>query len=160
VPKSAKYQRRWLGDIRAVRGTSHERKLTMSELQELRRRLFAGEDFRAVAKVYGYNWRSMARIIRRTGGCLPRVRQRSPLRLSLCEREEISRGIGLEESCRSIARRLGRAPSTVSREIASKGKRREYRAWWGDELAMRWARRPKPGRLASPGRLRDEVRAC
>ena len=47
--------------------------------------------------------------------------KRSPLRLSLAEREEISRGLAGGESLRSIARRLGRAPSTVSREVAAHG---------------------------------------
>jgi Helix-turn-helix domain len=51
----------------------------------------------------------------------PRVPEpnRSPLRLSLAEREEISRGLAAGESLRVIARRLGRTPSTVSREAAS-----------------------------------------
>ena len=53
---------------------------------------------------------------------------RSPLRLSLTEREEISRGLAGGESLRAIARRLGRAPSTVSREVATNGGRRRYRA--------------------------------
>ena len=42
-----------------------------------------------------------------------RERRRSPLRLSLTEREEISRGLAGGESRRSIARRLGRSPSTI-----------------------------------------------
>ena len=48
-----------------------------------------------------------------------RVPQRSPLRLSLEEREEISRGLAAGESVRAMARRLGRAPSTVCREVAA-----------------------------------------
>ena len=53
---------------------------------------------------------------------------RSALRLSLCEREEISRGLAGGESLRSIAVRLGRAPSTVAREVVTNGGRRRYRA--------------------------------
>ena len=69
---------------------------------------------------------------------------RSPLRLSLAEREEISRGLAGGESLRSIARRLGRSPSTISREVAANGGRRRYRACRADKAAVRRARRPKP----------------
>jgi IS30 family transposase len=48
-------------------------------------------------------------------------RQRSPLRLSLSEREEISRGLAAGDSLRHVAERLGRAPSTVSREVTANG---------------------------------------
>lgn len=74
--------------------------------------------------------------------------KRSPLRLSLAEREEISRGVAAGESLRSIARRLGRAPSTVSREVAVNGGARRYRAVVADRAALKRARRPKPAKLA------------
>ena len=74
--------------------------------------------------------------------------KRSPLRLSLAEREEISRGVASGESLRTIAKRLGRAPSTVSREVAANGGRRRYRAVNADRAALRRARRPKPAKLA------------
>jgi DNA-binding CsgD family transcriptional regulator len=57
---------------------------------------------------------------------------RSPLRLSLAEREEISRGVATGESLRVIARGLGRTPSTVSREVARNGGRASYRACRAD----------------------------
>jgi IS30 family transposase len=84
-------------------------------------------------------------------------RERSPLRLSLAEREEISRGLAAGESARSIARRLGRAPSTVSREVVANGGRRRYRACTADTAAVRRTRRPKPSKLASCARLRTMV---
>ena len=84
---------------------------------------------------------------------------RSPLRLSLTEREEISRGLAGGESLRSIARRLGRSPSTISREVATNGGRRRYRACRADKAAVRRARRPKPSKLASCDRLRTVVEA-
>src|SRR4051812_6632205 len=56
--------------------------------------------------------------IARAGGLAPRVRQRAAHHLSLREREELSRGLALGEGVRALARRLGRAPSTISREIA------------------------------------------
>ena len=82
---------------------------------------------------------------------------RSPLRLSLCEREEISRGLAGGESMRSIAARLGRAPSTISREVAAHGGRRRYRALPADRVALRRMRRPKPAKLATCVRLRTVV---
>jgi IS30 family transposase len=85
--------------------------------------------------------------------------KRSPLRLSMTEREEISRGLASGESMRSIARRLGRAPSTVSREISSNHGPRRYRAVVADRAALRRTRRPKPAKLALNHRLRDVVEA-
>lgn len=62
------------------------------------------------------------------GGIVPGTRRRSRLALTLAEREEISRGLAAATSIRHIAARLGRAPSTVSREIARHGGRPGYRA--------------------------------
>jgi len=84
---------------------------------------------------------------------------RSPLRLSLCEREEISRGLAGGASLRTIACRLGRAPSTISREIAANGGRARYRALPADRAAVRRMRRPKPAKLAVCPRLRAVVEA-
>jgi transposase, IS30 family len=80
---------------------------------------------------------------------------RSPLRLSLTEREEISRGLAAGESVRRVARRLGRAPSTVCREVAANGGPGRYRACAADRRAVRRARRPKPAKLARCPRLRE-----
>jgi IS30 family transposase len=73
------------------------------------------------------------------------------------EREDISRGIAAGESARSIAARIGRAPSTVSREIARHGGRASYRATDADNVAWESALRPKPCLLALNGRLRNIV---
>ncbi|MDQ1383691.1 MAG: hypothetical protein QOG65_1070, partial [Actinomycetota bacterium] len=86
-------------------------------------------------------------------------RTRSPLWLSLAEREEISRGLAGGESRRSIARRLGRSTSTISREVTRNGGVRRYRACRADRDALRRARRPKPAKLAMCGRLRTVVEA-
>ena len=85
--------------------------------------------------------------------------KRSPLRLSLAEREEISRGLAAGESLRSIAGRLGRAPSTVSRDVAGNGGRRGYRAAKADVVAVRRMRRPKASKLAVHAELRTVVEA-
>ncbi len=79
------------------------------------------------------------------------------MRLSLTEREEISRGLAGGESRRSIARRLGRSPSTISREVNVNGGVRRYRACRADADALRRARRPKPAKLAMCSRLRAVV---
>jgi IS30 family transposase len=79
------------------------------------------------------------------------------LRLSLAEREEISRGVEAAESCRAIAGRLGRAPSTVARDIAGHGGRRHYRAWRADAQAVARTQRPKVPKLVASPRLRQEV---
>jgi IS30 family transposase len=97
------------------------------------------------------------RLLAKTGGVKPRTKPRSPLRLSLSEREEISRGLLAGDSRRVIATRLGRSPSTVAREVAAAGGRNPYRAWRGDERARRRARRPKSAKLAASPRLRREV---
>jgi IS30 family transposase len=83
--------------------------------------------------------------------------QRSVLRLSLAEREEISRGLAAGESLRAVAHSLGRAPSTVCREVAANGGRGRYRACAADRRAVRLMRRPKPAKLAVCPRLREIV---
>jgi len=70
------------------------------------------------------------------------------LRLSLAEREENSRGLAAGESSRAIARHLGRAPSTISREVRANGGRTGYRAMVADEGAWRRVLRPKQPKLA------------
>jgi IS30 family transposase len=81
--------------------------------------------------------------------------------LSFAEREEIAllgaRGCGV----RQIARRLGRSPSTISRELrrnaATRGGRLEYRATTAQWHADRRARRPKTAKLAANDALRNYV---
>ena len=90
--------------------------------------------------------------------------KRSPLRLSLVEREEISRGLASGESLRSIARRLDRAPSTISREVSGNDGPGRYRACRADKAAVRRTRRPKPAKLAqlrtAPGGGGGQARAA
>jgi IS30 family transposase len=73
------------------------------------------------------------------------------------EREEISRGVAAGDSLRMVATRLGRAPSTISRELARNGGRHRYRAHHADRAALRRARRPKPSKLAEHRKLRTVV---
>lgn len=86
-----------------------------------------------------------------------RSKDRSPLRLSIADREEISRGLQSGDSLRAIARRLGRAPSTVSREVRLTGGRTKYRAHIAEKWAEKRARRPKPLKLVVNQDLRQIV---
>ena len=79
------------------------------------------------------------------------------LALTLAEREEISRGITARQSARSIAKVLGRSPSTVSREMSRNGGHDRYRASLADENAWARSRRPKCCKLAINSRLRQAV---
>jgi len=73
-----------------------------------------------------------------------------PGRLTLADREEITLGLHAGESFTVIAWRLGKAVSTISREVAANGGRSCYRAWRAHRRAREQARRPKP--CSSPGR--------
>jgi IS30 family transposase len=77
----------------------------------------------------------------------------------MAEREEISRGVAAGEPCRQIAAWLGRAPSTVSRELARNGGRTYYRAQAADTAAFRRAQRPKAAKLMTQPRLPAVVEA-
>jgi IS30 family transposase len=95
----------------------------------------------------------------RCGGVRPGARHRAITALTLAEREEISRGIASEEGVRAIARRLGRSPGTISREIRRNAGRGQYRANRADRRAWAQARRPKRCRLATSPRLCAAVTA-
>jgi len=91
------------------------------------------------------------------GGIRPAPRRRSRLALTLSEREEISRGIAVHRSARSMAGLLGRSPSTVSREISRNGGYDGYRAALADDRAWTRTRRPKRCKLATNAWLRQAV---
>lgn len=82
-------------------------------------------------------------------------RKRSELRLSFWEREEISLGLGREDSFQQIAKQLGRSASTISREVGAQTG--EYRAWRGEQLAETRSHRSRPRKLASNASLSEEV---
>jgi transposase, IS30 family len=111
---------------------------------------------RDVAREFDTSVQTVRRI--RAGALVMRRRvAQSPYRVSFVEREQISRGIAAGFSARAIARQLGRAPSTVSREIAGAGGRGVYRALGAERRCQVRARRPKPRKLASHPRLLAEV---
>jgi IS30 family transposase len=102
----------------------------------------------SIGRRYDRNSSSIFPLLARTGGIRPAARSRSRLSLTLCEREEISRGLRAQLSLRAIARQLHRAPSTISREVRRNGGRIGYRATRSDQAAWDRALRPRPCKLA------------
>jgi IS30 family transposase len=101
-----------------------------------------------IAQLFDRAHTSVQGILSRTGGFRPPQRSRSKIALTLAEREEISRAVAEGQSVLSIAARLARAPSTVSREIKRNGGRANYRAAEADDAAWDRALRPKVCKLA------------
>ena len=87
-----------------------------------------GDTLLDIGRLFDRGHSSIQRILQETGGFQPRSRKRSSRSLTLAEREIISRGLAMELSMRAIAAQLGRAPSTVSREIKRNGSYADYRA--------------------------------
>src|SRR4051812_32789066 len=96
-------------------------------------------------------------VLRQRGGFAPPPRKRATRALQLVDREEISRGLCQGHSMRQIAQGLGRAPSSISREVGRNGGRDGYRAANADQRAWTQAKRPKTCLLARHGTLRRVV---
>lgn len=107
-----------------------------------------GDSLQQIAQLFDRNHGSVRNILEPTGGIRPPQRCRSPLALTLAEREEISRSLVAGHSIRSIASNLDRAPSTISREINRNGGQRCYRASRADHAAWDRGQRPKTCKLA------------
>jgi transposase, IS30 family len=118
-----------------------------------------GESARSIARRMGRSHSSIRTFLVDNAGRRPRPPGGSDLRLTLAEREEISRGLAAGRSLRSIATGMGRAASTVCREVAAGGGRHRYRAIAAERAARRRARRPKTAKLAGCRRLRTVVEA-
>jgi len=135
----------------------YRRGFTAAEKTDLWDRWQRGESLNAIGRAFGKPSSSIYFQLSPHGGIRPASRRRSRLALSLIERETISRGLAADQSARSMARLLGRAPSTVSREIKRNGGYDRYRAAQADEQAWIRAGRPKPCKLAISPRLRQAV---
>jgi IS30 family transposase len=135
------------------------KRLSLADEDEIWARLRAGYAAKPTARALGISTSGVHGYLVRCGGIRPPARRRSPGRLSLGEREEISRGLAAGLSLRAIAASLGRAPSTISREVAAHGGRRRYRAAKADQQAWARARRPQVCKLATRPGLRDIVAA-
>lgn len=133
------------------------RGFTAAEKTELWDRWQRGESLKAIGRAFGKPSSSIYYQVAPHGGIRPSPRRRSRLALTLLEREEISRGIAAHQSTRSMARLLGRSPSTVSRELSRNGGYDGYRAALADEKAWVRSRRPKCCKLAINPWLRQAV---
>ena len=124
-----------------------------AEQRQLALRLRArGLSLREIGPQVGCSHQGVALIVRhvsrrpvRVDGWVP-----GPGRLTLADREEITLGLHAGQSFTVIAARLGKAVSTVSREVAANGGRDRYRAWRAHQRAREQARRPKGCKLARP----------
>ena len=133
------------------------RGFSAAERRELWDRWQRGESLKAIGRAFGKPSSSIYGHVCPRGGIRPALRRRSSLALRLIEREAISRGLVADQSARSIARQLGRAASTVSREINRNGGRDRYRAAGADKRAWAHACRAKRCKLARYGWLRRLV---
>jgi len=121
---------------------------------ELWKRWKAGESLSDIARALEKGGGSIFGVLRLRGGIAPPLRRRSCVSLTVDEREEISRGIAAGLSARAIAKRIGRSPSTITREIARNGGGDSYRAADADDRAWDRSKRPKKCLLATNRKLR------
>lgn len=132
-------------------------RMSWSERNELWTRWRRGEALRDIAHGLRRAPSVVYTVVAADGGIPPRPRRRSRLALTATDREEISRQLACGHSLRAISRMLGRAPSTLSREVARNGGRAIYRAAVADGQAWRRARRPQRCRLSTHPALRSVV---
>lgn len=131
--------------------------LSAAQKAELWQRWKQGQSLSEIGRALGKHAGSIHGVVSSNGGYTPAVRRRSRWALTLAEREEISRGVAMKRSIRPIAIQLGRAPSTISREVTRHGGTPRYRAAEADAQAWERARRPKPCRLATSPALQRIV---
>jgi DNA-binding CsgD family transcriptional regulator len=123
-------------------------RMSWSEKNELWQRWRRGETLDQIAQALHRGSSSIYDYVGAEGGIAPRPWRRSQLALTTTEREEISRHLARGQSLRAIGEALGRAASTISREVARNQGRSAYRAATADRQAWRRTRRPKGCRLA------------
>jgi IS30 family transposase len=133
--------------------------LSLAQKDEVWRRFRGGESFTTIGRAFGKHAASIHGIIGSRGGVAPSIRRRAVRALSSGDREMISRGLAAGDSLRTMARALGRAPSTLSREISRNAGPLSYRALDADARAWQQAKRPKACRLATDAPLRALVAA-
>lgn len=132
-------------------------RLTWSQRIELFKLWRDGHSQSAVARALDWSQCGVRHTLMQTGGFSPVERRRSARQLNVDEREAISRLLAAGLSIRGIARELGRAPSSVSREIKRNGGCKAYRAVSAEKRAWQCAKRPKACKLSANKHLRDLV---
>jgi transposase-like protein len=132
-------------------------RLSHDQRRDLWRRWREGQTLTEIATALSVTSASVFSMVRRSGGYSPPDRTGAERSLTATDREEISRGLAVGASIRRIALRIGRAASTISREVARNGGRDRYRPGDADTAAWARARRPKECLLARQPRLRDAV---
>ena len=131
--------------------------LSDAQKDELWQRFRDGETFTAIGRALGKHAGSIFGVVASRGGLAPAPRRRARGALTDAERETISRGLAAGDTVRAIAHAVGRAPSTVSREITRNGGIDAYRAMEANAAAWNRARRPKACKLSLVPRLRTVV---
>lgn len=128
----------------------------VNELWDLRQAGRTGEE---IAALLGWKKSAVFEHLEEHGGIRPRWgRNLIGRSLTFEERQEIMLWNAQHLSVREIGRRLGRSHSTISRELRRNVMpRNRYRATTAHRIAFDAARRPRPGKLSSPGLLRDQV---
>lgn len=142
-----------------MRKPYHRVGFTSAQSAELWERWKTGTGVKAIARALGKSHSCILAHMSPTGGIRPPPRHRSPVALTLAEREEISRGVVVGRTVRAMAKAMARAPSTISREITRNGGSGRYRAAAADKRAWKKALRPKLCKLAKNARLRQAVAA-
>jgi IS30 family transposase len=100
-----------------------------------------------IAALLGHKFVEVSSVLRVSTAAEERWFDPGPTRLSLTDREEIRACLERDQSYKAIAAQLGRATSTISREVARNGGRARYRAVGAHRRAARCARRPKRFKL-------------
>jgi hypothetical protein len=118
-------------------------KVTAAQRSEIWDRWQRGESMSSIGRLFERESSSVYSLISPTGGIRPPGRKRSRLALSLSDREEISRGLVIGLSLRGIATQLGRAASTLSREVKRNGGQVDYRATQADAAAWESIKTPQ-----------------
>src|SRR4051794_40480677 len=125
------------------------RRLSADLEREVRRLAAKGHGLREIGRMIDHSKHAVLNVLARTPRPVELAEwNASPAHLSLHEREEIRVGLERGETFTAIAATLGRAVSTVSREVAANGGRENYQAWQAHRRARKTSRRPKPSRLA------------
>lgn len=131
--------------------------LTLEQRQMVHRLRGKGFSWDKIARAAGCSLSGASTYDRTPRPARPTTWVPRPGRLTIADREEILIGLARGETLTTIADRIEKAPSTISREVSANGGRHDYRAWGGHLRAHEEARRPKPAKMASCPALLAQV---